>query len=118
MKGIYRNEELGSLPAHWKNNYFKKIDQENSIVIDRIRNEVIYRKFNLMENIFPFKRKFHVIFCRNVMIYFDLETKRKLIQKFYDALDYGGYLFIGHSESIGRDETRFKYVMPALYRKE
>ena len=46
------------------------------------------------------------------MIYFDVQTKRKLIDKFYDMLEYGGYLFIGHSESIDRRETRFKYIRP------
>ncbi|HWR60744.1 MAG TPA: CheR family methyltransferase, partial [Clostridia bacterium] len=72
----------------------------------------------LMDEAFPFKRKFHAIFCRNVMIYFDNETKRELVGKFYDLTEYGGYLFIGHSESLSRDETKYKYIMPAVYRKE
>lgn len=117
MKGIYRNEELENLPAVYKMNYLKKYDSENSIFIDTIKNEIIYRKFNLMDENFPFKKKFHVIFCRNVMIYFDNETKQRLINKFYDALEYGGYLFIGHSESISREGSKFTYVMPAVYRK-
>jgi chemotaxis protein methyltransferase CheR len=117
-KGIYSNERIASLPSQWKNTYFEKLNNENSVLIDKIRNEVIYRKFNLMEEVFPFKRRFHVIFCRNVMIYFDSKTKSNLVNKFYDALEYGGYLFIGHSESLNRDTTKFKYVMPAVYRKE
>lgn len=116
--GVYSNERTVPLPNFWKQHYFKKLDAERSKIVDRIRNEVIYRKFNLMDNIFPFKRKFHVIFCRNAMIYFDAETKNNLINKFYDHMEYGGYLFIGHSESISRESTRFKYVMPAVYRKE
>ena len=71
-----------------------------------------------MNEVFPFKRKFHTIFCRNVMIYFDNETKMKLVKKFYDLTELGGYLFIGHSESLNRNETDYKYVMPAVYRKE
>lgn len=51
------------------------------------------------------------------MIYFDTETKQKLIEKFYNLLEYGGYLFIGHSETIERGSSHFKYVMPAVYRK-
>jgi chemotaxis protein methyltransferase CheR len=117
-KGIYANENLTSLPPPWKMNYFKKKDLNESMVIDRIKEEVIYRKFNLMDNVFPFRRKFHTIFCRNVMIYFDQQTKAELISKFYDHLEYGGYLFIGHSESLNRGMTRFRYVMPAVYRKE
>lgn len=117
IKGIYSNEEIAALPLNWRLNYFKKLDNENSVLVDKIRNEVIYRKFNLMEEVFPFKRKFHVIFCRNVMIYFDAQTKRELVNKFYDLTEYGGYLFIGHSESLNREETKYKYIMPAVYRK-
>ncbi len=117
-RGIYTNEGINTLPSAWKLNYFNKADNERSTLLDRIRNEVIYRKFNLMDEPFPFKRKFHVIFCRNVMIYFDERTKCKMVDKFYDSMEYGGYFFIGHSESLNRQETRFKYVMPAVYRKE
>ena len=118
QKGIYKSEDISPLPAQWKINYLKKVDNEKFIFTDKIKNEVIYRKFNLMDEVFPFKKKFHVIFCRNVMIYFDEVTKRKLVNKFYNAMEYGGYLFIGHSESLNREETKFKYIMPAVYRKE
>lgn len=117
-KGVYDNERIAPLPALWKQNYFRKLSQEKSIITEKIRNEVIYRKFNLMEDIFPFRKKFHVIFCRNVMIYFDIETKNRLVNKFYDHMEHGGYLFIGHSESLNRETTSFKYIMPAVYRKE
>lgn len=117
-KGIYGNERIAPLPASWRMNYFKKYDNENSILIDRIRNEVIYRKLNLMDESFPLRKKVHTIFCRNVMIYFDNETKDKLVNKLYNLMEYGGYLFIGHSESLNRDTSGFRYVMPAVYRKE
>jgi chemotaxis protein methyltransferase CheR len=117
-KGVYQNEEIETLPPHWKNAYFNKLDNESSIVSEKIRKEVIYRKFNLMEKAFPFRRKFHVIFCRNVMIYFDSQTKYELINKFYNCLERGGYLFIGHSESLDREDTNLKYIKPAIYRKE
>ncbi len=118
LKGVYSYEEIANIPPHWRINNFIKKDSENYILSDKIRNEVIFRKFNLMDKTFPFKRKFHVIFCRNVMIYFDSKTKNELINKFYDSLEIGGYLFIGHSESINRDMTRLKYIMPSVYRKE
>lgn len=115
--GIYDKENTQVLPPNWRMNYFKPYNKDKLIVTDKIKNEVIYRKFNLMEKNFPFKKKFHVIFCRNVMIYFDNETKDALIRKFYDFMEDGGYLFIGHSESILRSETNFKYIRPAVYRK-
>lgn len=117
-RGQYPNEQIAPLPLNWRTNYFRKINTENNVLIDKIRNEVIYRKFNLMDNIFPFKKRFHVIFCRNVMIYFDNSTKTKLVNKFYDILESGGFLFIGHSESLNRESTKFKYIQPSVYRKE
>lgn len=117
-QGIYESERIAPLPSQWKMNYFKKADEEHYMIKDVIKKEIIFRRFNLVEPVFPFKKKFHVIFCRNVMIYFDNKTKDELIEKFYDQLEFGGYLFIGHSESINRERSRFKYVMPAIYRKE
>lgn len=117
-QGIYSNEEISVMPASWKMNYFTKLDPVNSVISDKLKKEVIFRRFNLMEPVFPFKKRFHVIFCRNVMIYFDAQAKRELINKFYDLTEPGGYLFIGHSESINREETRYRYIMPAVYRKE
>lgn len=116
-KGVYSNEKIGLLPPNWRMQYFNKYDADQYILIDRIRKQVIYRKYNLMDKVIPFKRKFHVIFCRNVMIYFDNQTKDELIERLYEMTEYGGYLFIGQSESLNRDTTRFKYIMPAVYRK-
>ena len=80
QKGVYSNTRIKPLPFNWKTKYFKKIDSENYVIIDKIRDEVIYRKFNLMDTVFPFRKKFHVIFCRNVMIYFDSETRNNLVK--------------------------------------
>jgi len=116
-KGIYSKEKVSSLPKMWTLNYFDKTDKETYQIKNKIRDEIIFRRFNLLEPIFPFKRKFHVIFCRNVMIYFDNETKVKLINKFYNSMESGGYLFIGHSESIDREKSDYKYIKPSIYRK-
>ncbi len=118
QKGIYDSESIASLPAYWRMNYLRKADAQNYAIVDKIKNEVIFRKFNLVDSVFPFKKKFHVIFCRNVMIYFDLETKNRLVNRMYNLMEYGGYLFIGHSESLMKGSTPFQYVKPAIYRKE
>lgn len=117
-QGQYSNEELISIPSAWRREYFNKVNDESCVLIDKIRNEIIYRKFNLMDDVFPFKKKFQVIFCRNVMIYFDNKTKAELVNKFYEHTESGGYLFIGHSESLSREGTKYKYVLPSVYRKE
>lgn len=116
-KGIYEKDNIEPLPSKWKSGYFKMHGQHTVEIIDQLKNEVIFRKFNLMEPVFPFKSKFHVIFCRNVMIYFDAKTKDILLKKLYDALDTGGYLFVGQSESINRDAAPFKYIKPSIYQK-
>lgn len=114
-KGLYKEDSLKSLPKQWKQAYFSKQDDSYQVT-NELRKNVIFRTFNLMEPI-KFKTKFDVIFCRNVMIYFDKPTKSALIQRYFDALNPGGYLLIGHSETIDRDESDFEYIMPATYRK-
>jgi len=118
INGIYDSEQAAALPEQWRRKYLRKIDQEKFKIVDKIRNEVIFRAFNLNNPVYPFKKKFHVIFCRNVMIYFDSQTKRELLEKLYDFTEVGGYLFIGHAESLKREETKYRYIMPAVYRKE
>lgn len=115
---VYSDEQISTVPKIWRIRYFEKIDENNWRIKDDIRKEVIFRIFNLMSRSFPFKKKFHVIFCRNVMIYFDNETKNNLVNKFYEYTEEGGYLFIGHSESLNKESTKYKYIMPAVYRKE
>lgn len=115
--GIYTKEELKDIPKLWMLNYFDAIEKDKYQVNNHIRKEIIFRGFNLMEEVFPFKKKFHVIFCRNVMIYFDNETKKNLIDKFYQFMEPGGYLFVGLSESLNRNDTSYKYIMPSIYRK-
>lgn len=118
IKGIYSGEDLSVLPVSWRQNYFTPVDRQNFSVTSKLQNDVIFRRFNFMDHTFPFRKKIHVIFCRNVMIYFDNKTKCELVNKFYQSLEKGGYLFIGHSEALNREETQFKYIMPAVYRKE
>jgi chemotaxis protein methyltransferase CheR len=114
----YTEEQIEAVPRQWKLSYFRKISNNNYVLVDKIKKDVLYRRLNLMEDNFPFKKKFHCIFCRNVMIYFDTETKQKLVEKYYNNIEQGGYLFIGHSETLNNLRTKFKYVMPAVYRKE
>ena len=117
VHGVYNTANIKELPIAWQNNYFNKFDDENSIIVDSLKSKIVFRKLNLMDDKFPFKKKFHIIFCRNVMIYFDEATKNNLIRKLHDCLETGGYLYMGHSETIGRAGDGFKYESPAIYRK-
>ncbi len=113
----YSTENVHRLPAVLKKRYLHP-DGEGILKIDpNIQKLVLYRRLNLTRDYFPFKAQFHTIFCRNVMIYFELEFRLKLVSKFIDWLVPGGYLFIGHSESLGRAMPSLKYIKPAVYRK-
>lgn len=116
-EGIYKGDEVRTLPHAWQMNYFKPLGNDRYRVSDAIREQVIFRSFNLMEPTLPFKKLFHVIFCRNVMIYFNQETKSQLISRYYHQTQTGGYLFIGHTESLGQDTMGYKYLLPSVYRK-
>ncbi|WP_425448111.1 CheR family methyltransferase [Dethiothermospora halolimnae] len=116
--GIYKNEKLELIPDSWKRKYFKRISEKNSQVKEEIKKEIIFRKFNIMRTVYPFKRKFHIIFCRNVMIYFDIDTRKKLVRKLFDNTHKRGYLFIGQAESLNYSGSPYKYIMPGVYRKE
>lgn len=115
--GIYDKGDLDHLPENWHRRYFKTVDGDRRAVIPFIRSEVIFRYYNLMNQPFPFKKKFHMIFCRNVMIYFDSSTRKKLIQAFYEATADGGYFFVGLSESLNRQDIPYRYIRPSIYQK-
>jgi len=100
--------------------YFKKGGdnfEDYYQVKDVLKNIIVFRRFNLMEQTFPFKGQFDFIFCRNVMIYFNKQTQTELISKYYKHLAPEGHLFIGHSESLAGTNSKFKYVIPTVYQK-
>lgn len=119
IKGIYPEEKVGNVsPAllkkyfqvgqgDWKGHY--RVKKELQEMIDFIR-------FNLMETLRN-NDPFDIIFCRNVMIYFDKTTQGNMVNKFYGYLKESGYLFVGRSESLTGLHHQFKYVEPSVYRK-
>ncbi|MCT4632983.1 MAG: protein-glutamate O-methyltransferase CheR [Firmicutes bacterium] len=113
-EGRYGALSVKDIPIEYKSKYFKAESNGVYQIHQSVMDEVIFRRFNLMDH-FNFKKKFHVIFCRNVLIYFDNETKLKILRKFYDSLEDGGYLFLGKSEF--NLDKRFTFLKPAIYRK-
>lgn len=114
--GVYPAAELDAIP----NVYHKycKVNPDNYTfeVSERLKKNVSFKVQNLMEP-FPYRDQFDIVFCRNVMIYFDKPTKEKLISNLYRTVKPGGYLYVGTTESIGRRINEFKYIAPAIYRK-
>ncbi|MDE7246101.1 MAG: protein-glutamate O-methyltransferase CheR [Oscillospiraceae bacterium] len=113
-KGVY--ELPDTIPRHWRTRYFTPIKGTTQFAVaPEIKNNVIFQTFNLMDPI-RFRLKFDVIFCRNVMIYFDQPTKDALVRRFYDATVPGGYLMISHSENLGKTNP-YATVAPSTFQK-
>jgi chemotaxis protein methyltransferase CheR len=115
--GTYPEERVAALPEPLRRKYFQRLPDGQWRVVDTLKKEATFRRFNLMNERFPFKSPFHIIFCRNVMIYFDQPTRETLVRKFHQFTEPGGYLFIGHSETLGREQSLYRYLMPATYQK-
>jgi chemotaxis protein methyltransferase CheR len=117
MHPVYGTESIRKLPSAWQKKYFLPRPDGNYTIAPVIRDNVIFRTFNLMDT--PhWKRPFDLIFCRNVMIYFDQPTKDALVKRFYDVTLPEGYLFIGHSEGLNKANCPYQYIMPAIYQKK
>ncbi|NLW87187.1 MAG: protein-glutamate O-methyltransferase CheR [Planctomycetes bacterium] len=118
-QGVYAQERFRQTPSRLIGEYFECIQPRpprQYRVGPALRRLVTFARLNLMEN-WPMKGPFDVIFCRNVMIYFDKPTQARLVERFYDILAKGGILMIGHSESLTGVKHRFQYVQPTIYKK-
>jgi len=117
---VYTDEDVDGISPVYKNRYLMrgKGDQAGKWrIIPELRNRIKFHRLNFMDEYYGIDDQFDIIFCRNVIIYFDWQTKARLIDKFYDHLVPGGYLFIGHSETLNGMNDKFKAVAPTVYRK-
>lgn len=116
---VYESEKLTGLPPAWLPRFFLKGNgrwRGTWRVRREYRERVRFRRFNLVTDE-PGSFRFPAIFCRNVAIYFDKPTQAAVARKLASSLDAGGYLFIGHSESLSGMDHGLRYVRPAVYRK-
>ncbi|GAA4762900.1 protein-glutamate O-methyltransferase CheR [Stakelama sediminis] len=112
----YPLEALKPVPAGLRHAWTEEKDGQ-AMLRDKARQMVRFRHLNLLGG-WPMKAKFDVIFCRNVMIYFDQPTKERLVARFVDQLLPGGHLYIGHSERVtGPAMQKLKIVGPTIYQK-
>ncbi len=119
-KAIYLKETVEPVPVMLRQKYLMHgKSSQNGLcrVVPELRHCITFRYLNLMDKDFGIRPRMDIIFCRNVVIYFDRQTQRKLFEKFYDQLVPGGYLFIGHSESLHGINERFQCVATTVYRK-
>jgi chemotaxis protein methyltransferase CheR len=118
QKGIYPAARFNDVPEDWRRAYLLRGrgDSDGQYKVKpQLAARVEFARLNLIEP-FPARAPFHVIFCRNVMMYFDKLTQQGIVQRLAQCLERGGYLFVGHSESLTGIEHDLEYVRPATYR--
>jgi chemotaxis protein methyltransferase CheR len=120
-KGVYRDYSVRNMPAQYLNKYFRTEDSR-FFVKDEVRQHVRFEFLNLSDQVrMKQMTSFDIIFCCNVLIYFDQKSKIQVVSNLYDALNRGGYLFIGYAESLHGISTAFKLVnfpKTVAYKKE
>ncbi len=119
-RGRYDRERVAPVPKEYLRKYFKEIPKSKQAgfeVSETLRKMIVFRRLNLHRKVFPFKSKLDFIFCRNVMIYFDVKGKIALLRKFHDILRPRGVMFVGHSESLMMVKDLFEYRKSTIYRK-
>ncbi|MGK0238658.1 MAG: chemotaxis protein methyltransferase CheR [Candidatus Pelagisphaera sp.] len=118
-KAVYDENRLKQIQPEWRRKYFQKGEQQMAgyyRIHPTLRKRLNFHRLNLFANSFPWKEKFQVIFCRNVMIYFDRETQEDLVGRLAQNLVPGGYLLIGHAESLAGVNHPYQTIKPAIYR--
>lgn len=120
MAGTYKADVVQPIPGNLLREYFKRGRGANAGLFqakDTLKDVIVFRRHNLVYDDLPVRRPFDIIFCRNVIIYFDEATKRNVLNRFYGKLKIGGHLFLGHSESLLGSNEDFELVANSTYRK-
>lgn len=118
--GIYSSEAVRPVPPALKIKYFLRSRDRNADrvrVVPELRRLVEFRRLNFMDPDYGITRKAGVIFCRNVIIYFDRPTQQRILKRLADCLAPGGYLFVGHAESLHDLDLPLAPLAPTLYRR-
>jgi chemotaxis protein methyltransferase CheR len=118
---IYPEERTDPIPLNLKKKYLMRSREKTKSLVrisPRLRSMVTFKRINFMDDDLGISEKMDIIFCRNVVIYFDKPTQQTLMRKFHKQLKPGGYLFIGHSETLSGLDVNFKAVASTVYRKE
>jgi chemotaxis protein methyltransferase CheR len=117
--GIYTENQIKKIPSAMKMRYCMKSKNHEEKTIrfkPDIREKIQFRRMNLMDENYSIKKKYHIVFCRNVFIYFDRPTQKKVLDRIFSHMVPGGYLFMGHSENIGNSQLPLKSIASAVYK--
>ena len=119
-RAVYEAEKADSVPMELKKKYFMKSKDKSKELIriaPELRGRVKFRRLNFLQEDFGLREKMDIIFCRNVIIYFDKTTQAELLHRFYQHLIPGGYIFMGHSETLNALNVPFVMIESTVYRK-
>lgn len=120
IEGVYSYQSMANVPQKFITRFFNKLEtggKRNFVVNEELRNMVTFSRLNLSKPPFLMRGPFDAVFCRNVMIYFDNQVRQRLLEEIYRLIKPGGYLFVGHAESLTGILSGFKSVMPSVYCK-
>ena len=120
INAIYPEEAVAMIPIEKKRRYLLKSKSKDKKLVrvnSNLRSKTKYQRLNFMDDNYSVNEKFDIIFCRNVLIYFDRETQERVINKLCNNLKLGGYFFLGHSESITNIKAPLKQIKPTIYTK-
>jgi len=120
-RAVYNEEQIQDIPLRLREKYLLRSKDRSLGLVqirEHLRESVTFRRINLMADDFDLREKMHIIFCRNVLIYFAKNAQERLMHKFADLLEPGGFLFIGHSESLAGMEVPFTSVAQTVYQKK
>jgi chemotaxis protein methyltransferase CheR len=120
IDAVYKEDRVEGIPLEIKRKYMLR-SKDRSIptikIIPQLRSKVRFERLNFMDEYYNLKDYFDIVFCRNVLIYFDRETQEKVINKLCLKLNTGGYFFLGHSESIMNMNVPLKQIKPTIFQK-
>lgn len=119
-RGVYESRLVAAIPAALRERYFRKRRQGGAVEYEanaEVKEHLVFNRLNLAAPPFPMKGPLDVIFCRNVMIYFDRGVRQRLVDEAYRLMRPGGLLIVGHSESLMDIETRLHRIQPSVYVK-
>ncbi|MBT31645.1 MAG: chemotaxis protein CheR [Thalassobius sp.] len=120
MNAVYSMERVAKIPLETKKRYLLKSKDKtkNTVrIIPELRKKVTFQQLNFMDDYYDISYKFDVVFCRNVLIYFNKPTQEKVIRKISRKIKTGGYLFLGHSETIIDMKLPLKQLGPTIFQK-
>ena len=121
QQGQYEQTQLENVPEAFRRRFFVPVKTPGGAgfqVREELMQHIVYRRLNLSRPPFPMRGQLDIVFCRNVMIYFDNAIRKNLVEEMYRQLLPGGYLFTGHAESLSSLNTDFAYIRPTIYQKK